>query len=100
MTGTIAMDFVFKVNLTAAVRVRAADESAARTAVPTVLGAPGTTEIALANQANVATGPDATITGVNFCVGSIEAIDSDADLTKEDPTGPHHVQPLALVKNS
>ena|GEM_PF-3288298 len=78
---TIAMDFAFKVNLTAVVQVRAANESAARKVVPTVLGAPGTTEIELANQANAATGQDATITDVNFCVGSIKACDSDANLT-------------------
>jgi hypothetical protein len=88
MTGmaTIAMDFAFRVNLTAVVRVRAADENAARKVIPTVLGAPGTTEIALANQGNAATGQDATITDVNFCVGSIKAIDSDADLIGPDPT--------------
>ena len=33
-------DFVFKVKLVAVVHVRAADESAARKVVPTVLGAP------------------------------------------------------------
>ena len=32
-------DFTFKVNLVAVVRVRAGDESVARKAVPTVLGA-------------------------------------------------------------
>jgi hypothetical protein len=41
-------DFEFKVNLVAVVRVRAADESVARQAIPTVLGAPSTAEIGLA----------------------------------------------------
>jgi hypothetical protein len=43
-------DFAFKVNLVALVRVRAADESVARKVVPTVLGAPSTVEIGLANE--------------------------------------------------
>ena len=49
-------DFTFKVNLVAVVRVRAADESVARQVVPTVLGAPGTVEIGLANENNAAVG--------------------------------------------
>ena len=49
-------DFAFKVNLVALVRVRAADESVARKVVPTVLGAPSTVEIGLANENNAATG--------------------------------------------
>jgi hypothetical protein len=65
-------DFVFKVNLVAVVHVRAADESAARKVVPTVLGAPGTLEIALANQNNAAVGHHATITDVDFSAGSIK----------------------------
>jgi hypothetical protein len=43
-------DFAFKVNLVALVRVRAVDESVARKVVPTVLGAPSTVEIGLANE--------------------------------------------------
>jgi hypothetical protein len=65
-------DFVFKVNLAAVVRVRAADENVARQVVPTVLGAPGTVEIGLANQNNAATGRDARITDVDFSVKSIK----------------------------
>jgi hypothetical protein len=49
-------DFAFKVNLVAVVRVRAGDESVAREIVPTVLGAPSTAEIRLANENNAATG--------------------------------------------
>jgi hypothetical protein len=59
-------DFVFKVNLIAVVRVRAADESVARNVVPSVLGAPGSAEIGLANQNNAATGQNAMITDVEF----------------------------------
>ena len=65
-------DFIFKVNLVAVVRVRAADESVARAVVPTVLGAPGNAEIGLANQNNVATGRDARVTDVDFSVGLIK----------------------------
>ena len=43
-------DFAFKVNLVAVVRVRSDDESIARKVVPTVLGAPGTADIRLANE--------------------------------------------------
>ena len=63
-------DYTFKVNLVAVVRVRASDESVARKIVPTVLGAPGTAEIRLANENNAATGRDATITDVDFSIGS------------------------------
>ena len=42
-------EFTFRVNMVAMVRVRAPDESVARAVVPTVLGEPGSTEIALAN---------------------------------------------------
>jgi hypothetical protein len=67
-------DFAFKVDLVAVVRVRAANESVARAVVPTVLGAPGSTEIALANQNHVALGRDAAVTGVEFSlVGPIKS---------------------------
>jgi hypothetical protein len=59
-------DFAFKVNLVAVVRVRAADENAARRVIPTVLGAPGAAEIGLANQNNAAVGLDAVILEVEF----------------------------------
>jgi hypothetical protein len=64
-------DFAFKVNIVAVVRVRADDESVARKVVPTVLGAPSTVEIRLANESNAAVGNDATITDVDFSIGSI-----------------------------
>ena len=58
-------EFTFKVNLVAVVRVRAADESVARQVVSTILGAPGTVEIGLANENNAAVGNHATITDVD-----------------------------------
>jgi hypothetical protein len=65
-------DFAFKVNLVAVVRVRADDESVARKIVPTVLGAPGTAEIRLANENNAATGCYAAVTDVDFSIGSVK----------------------------
>ena len=70
--GPAVKDFIFKVNLVAVVRVRAADENTARQVVPTVLGAPGNAEIGLANENNAATGRDATITDVDFSIGSVK----------------------------
>jgi hypothetical protein len=58
--------------------VRAVDEETARKVVPTVLGAPGTVEIALANQNNQAVGRVATVTDVDFVQGK------DARLLKSD----------------
>jgi transketolase C-terminal domain/subunit len=66
-------DFTFKVNLVAVVRVRAGDESVARKIVPTVLGAPGTAKIRLANENN-ATGRHATVTDVDFSIGSVKLV--------------------------
>src|SRR5262245_28401430 len=71
--GVAMREFAFKVNLIAVVRVRAADETVARQVVPTVLGAPGTAEIGLANQNNIrASGCDATVTSVDFSIGPIK----------------------------
>jgi hypothetical protein len=64
-------DFPFKVDLVAVVRVRASEESVARNVVTTVLGAPGTFEIRLANENNAATGRHATVTDVDFSIGSV-----------------------------
>jgi hypothetical protein len=67
-------DFTFKVNLIAVVRVRAPDQSVAREVVPTVLGSPGSTEIALANHNHFVAGRDAAVTGVDFSmVGPIKS---------------------------
>ena len=65
-------DFTFKVDLVAVVRVRASEESVARNIVPTVLGAPGTAEIRLANEKNAAKGHHATVNDVDFSVGSVK----------------------------
>ena len=79
-------DFAFKVNLVAVVRVRAADENAARRVVPTVLGAPGAAEIGLANQNNAAVGLDAVILEVDFSGegGRVKLVEIDG---KSDPNG-------------
>jgi hypothetical protein len=75
-TAVLAMrsrrESVFKVNLIAVVRVRAADESVAREVIPTVLRAPGNAEMGVANQNNAATGRDAAVTSVDFSVGPIK----------------------------
>ena len=65
-------DFAFKVNLVAVVRVCADDESIARKVVPTVLGPPGPVEISLANENHAATGHHATVTDVDFSIGSVK----------------------------
>jgi hypothetical protein len=59
-------EFAFEVGLIARVRVRAADEASARRAVPSVVGAPGSAEIALANQGIDVLLPGATVTAVDF----------------------------------
>ena len=87
-------DFMFKVNLVAMVRVRAPDEGVARKVVPTVLGAPGTFEIGVANENNAATGRDATITDVEFSVGSIKRFGGEA----QDSTALKGRPPLRIVK--
>jgi hypothetical protein len=71
-------EYVYEVTLRAVVRVRAADVETARKVVPTVLGAPGTLEIELANQNNAAVGRAATVTDVDFVQ------DKDARLLKSD----------------
>ena len=52
--------------------MRADDESVARKIVPTVLGAPGTVEIRLANENNAAVGNHASVTDVDFSIGSVK----------------------------
>ena len=69
LSGAQAVDdFAFTVNIVAVVRVRAAEESVARRVVPTVLGAPGTVELRLANEGNAVLAHHATITNVDFSV--------------------------------
>src|SRR5262245_3133422 len=88
--ATIAMDFTFKLNLTAVVRVRADDESVARKVVPMVLGAPGSLEIALVNETNAATGHNARVTDVGFSIVSLAPLHSAGDraVKKRNPTAP------------
>jgi hypothetical protein len=59
-------EYVYEVSVRAVVRVRAADADVARKVVPSVLGAPGTLEIELANQNNWAIGRTATVTDVDL----------------------------------
>ena len=59
-------EFAFEVRLIARVRVRAPDEASARQAVPSVMGAPGSTEIVLANQGIDILLPGAMVTAVDF----------------------------------
>jgi hypothetical protein len=68
-------DFVFELDVVAVVHVRAANESVAREVVPVVLGPPGSTEIALANQGNILVSRDTAVTGVEFSmVGPIKSL--------------------------
>jgi hypothetical protein len=75
-------EYVYEVTLRAVVRVRAADEETARTVVPTVLGAPGTIEIKLANENNQAVGRAADVIDVDF------VRDSDAKVLKRETALP------------
>jgi hypothetical protein len=51
MRKTVATKtFTFKITIEAVVRVLAADEDSARKVAPTVLGAPGTEDIRIANE--------------------------------------------------
>ena len=88
-------EFTFKVNLVAVVRVRAADESDARQVVSTILGAPGTVEIGLANENNAAVGNHATITDVDFSfsLGSIKRLGARLKIRQ------HYSGPLAFGGN-
>jgi hypothetical protein len=81
-------EYVYEVTLRAVVRVRAVDEEVARKVVPTVLGAPGTLEIGLANQNNEAVSRAATVTDVDF------DLEKDASLLKSE-TAPPQARPSA-----
>ena len=59
-------EYHFEVGMRAVVRVQASNPDVARKVVDTVLGAPGTREIELANQNNHGAGRDATVTTVDF----------------------------------
>ena len=59
-------EYAFEVTLRAVVLVRAADEGAACKVVPSVLGAPGSVELGLANRNNAAIGNPSVVTDVQF----------------------------------
>jgi len=59
-------EYVFEVRLRAVVRVRASDEGVAREVVSSVLGAPGSVEINLANENNARLGRHVTVKEVDF----------------------------------
>jgi hypothetical protein len=59
-------NYAFEARLTAVVRVKAVDEATGRKVVPTVLGAPGTSELKQVNTNNAQRGLDATVTDVKF----------------------------------
>jgi hypothetical protein len=67
-------EFDFRVNIVAQVRVQADDENAARKIVPTILAAPGATEIRLANEGSAVSGRDATVTDVIFSIASVNRL--------------------------
>ena len=62
----IMNEYSFEVGVRAVVRVQASDPDTARKVVETVLGAPGSQEIELANRNNQGLGRDATVTAVDF----------------------------------
>jgi spore coat polysaccharide biosynthesis protein SpsF (cytidylyltransferase family) len=59
-------EYSFEVGVRAVVRVQASNPDVAREVVESVLGAPGSQEIELANQNNLAKGRNATVTAVDF----------------------------------
>ena len=59
-------EYLFEVGVRAVVRVQASDPDAARKVVESVLGAPSSQEIELANQNNQGAGREATVTAVDF----------------------------------
>ena len=59
-------EYTFEVRLRAVVRVRAENEELACKVVSSVLGAPGSVEIRLANENNAAIGNPSVVTEVDF----------------------------------
>jgi spore coat polysaccharide biosynthesis protein SpsF (cytidylyltransferase family) len=59
-------EYSFEVGVRAVVRVQGSNPDVARKVVESVLGAPGSQEIELANQKNLAIGRNATVSAVNF----------------------------------
>ena len=74
-------EYAFKVKLVAVVRVRAADETVARRALPSVLSSPGTVDIKVANENNAALGVDALVTDVDFAIeGGVTLFEVDGTI--------------------
>ena len=97
-------EFAFRVNIVAVVRVHAADENVARKIVPEVLGAPSAAEVRLINENHAALGRDATVTDVDFDVGSIKLANCGSDLGGTEAAAPvraarvrHKQSPALLV---
>ena len=65
---SVTPEYAFKVKLAAVVRVRAANETVARRALPSVLSPPGTVDIKVTNENNAALGVDAIVTDVDFSI--------------------------------
>jgi spore coat polysaccharide biosynthesis protein SpsF (cytidylyltransferase family) len=59
-------EYSFEVGVRAIVRVEASNPDLARKVIESVLGAPGSQEIELANRNNQGLGRDATVTSVDF----------------------------------
>ena len=59
-------EYSFEVDVRALVRVQASEPEMAHKVVESVLGAPGSQEIELANRNNQGLGRDATVTAVDF----------------------------------
>ena len=67
-------EYVFEMQIVAAVRVHAVDENVARKVVPSVLGSPGTAEIRMSNENNAGLGLNALVTNVDFSNGNSPAL--------------------------
>ena len=78
---SVMNEYVFEVQLVAAVRVHAMDENDARKVVSSVLGSPGTDEVRMANENNAGLGLNALVTNVDFSTGNSPA-PSKADKRK------------------
>jgi hypothetical protein len=65
---SVAPEYAFRVKLVAVVRVRAADETVAHRALPSVLSPPGTVDIKVTNENNAALGVNALVTDVDFSI--------------------------------
>jgi hypothetical protein len=93
-------DFSFAVDLTALVRVRAADESVARKIVPTVVKAPNALEVRLANESNALLNSGATVTKVDFSFKEtsikLANIDEVSGLGETDAVAPPTTPTLAI----